>query len=248
MVDGPPYGTVPADAGSEGECPACGGPLFPWAESHAYDARRDEEYVLDRCERCGSAVSRSSLAHPASGPRPRDAADAEVGELLGDPAPAGPVEIRCANRRSLQAGIGEGDWAALELPERPLQLSPAGLEAILERRGLTTASVRYPAFGRNQRWMWQTLVNALTFQPNFAREALAGRLRPATSGRPVAFAVDLVVTVLAAPLVALVSFPLEALAALARRGGEMRVSVVPASGEDQPSSSAIAASSPGESS
>ena len=248
MADDLPRGTVPPEAGSEGECPACGGPLFAWAESHAFDARRDEEYVLDRCERCGSAVSRSSSVHPASGPRPRDAADAEVAELLGEPAPTGPVEIRCSNRRSLQAGVGEGDWAALELPERPLQLSPAGLEAILERRGYAVAAVRYPAFGRNQRWMWQTLVNALTFQPNFAREALAGRLRPGSSGRPVAFAADLLVSVLAAPLVALVSFPLEALAALARRGGEMRVSVVPAANASQPSSSTIAASSPGESS
>ena len=34
-------------------------------------------------------------------------------------------------------------------------------------------------------------------------------------------------SVLAAPLVALVSVPLEAVAALARRGGEMRVTVAP---------------------
>ena len=249
MDDGPPRRAVPAEAGSEGPCPACGGPLFAWAEAHAYDARRDEEYVLDRCERCGTAVPRSSPVHPASGPRPRDAADAELAELVGGAAaPGEPVELRCSNRASLQAGIGEGAWAALELPERPLQLTRAGLEAILERQGLAVAAIRFPAFGRNQRWMWQTLVNALTFQPNFAREALAGRLRPATSGRPVAFAADLVVSVLAAPLVALVSVPLEALAALAGRGGEMRVSVAPAPGGAQPSSSAIAASSPGESS
>jgi hypothetical protein len=239
-------GTVPADAGSEGPCPACGGPLFPWAESHAFDARRDEEYVLDRCERCGTAVSRSSPVHPASGPRPRDAADAEVGELLGNPGPGETVELACSNRNSLQAGIGEGDWAALELPERPLQLTPKGLEAILKRRGMTIAGVRYPAFGRNQRWMWQTLLNALTFQPNFAREVLAGRLRPGSSRRPVAFAVDLMVSVLATPLIALVSVPLETVAALARRGGEMRVSVVPATGGAQPSSSTVAASSSGE--
>ncbi|HEX6116984.1 MAG TPA: hypothetical protein VFY99_07775 [Solirubrobacterales bacterium] len=246
MADGPPRGTVPADAGSEGACPACGGPLFPWAEAHAFDARRDEEYVLDRCERCGTAVARSSPVHPASGPRPRDAADAEVAELLGKPAADGAIELRCPNRRSLQAAIGEGAWAALELPERPLQLTPAGVGAVLARRGLAVSAVRYPAFGRGQRWMWQTLTNALTFQPNFAREVIAGRLRPGATGRPVAFAADLVVSVLAAPLVALLSVPLEAIAALARRGGEMRVAVVPAREGAQASSSAIAASSPGE--
>ena len=246
MADLPPRGVVPADTDSEGECPACGGPLFAWAEAHAFDARRDEEYVLDRCERCRTAVARSSPAHPAYGPRPRDAADAEVAELLGEPAADGTIELRCPNRNSLQAAIGEGDWAALELPERPLQLTPAGLDAILARRGLTVARVRSRAFGRGQRWMWQTLVNALTFQPNFAREAFSGRLRPGTSGRPAAFAADLIVSVLAAPLVALVSVPLEAIAALARRGGEMQVTVAPVRGSDQPSSSAIAASSSGE--
>src|SRR5215208_2115706 len=246
MSDVPPRGTVPEYAGSEGECPACGGPLFVWAESHAYDARRDEEYVLDRCERGGTAVARSSPAHPASGPRPRDAADAEVAELLGDRRVEGTAKFACANRRSLQAGIGEGDWAALELPERPLQLTPAGLQAILARRGLGVARVRYPVFGRNQRWMWQTLLNALTFQPNFAREALAGRIRPGTSGRPVIFFADLAVSVLATPLVALVSVPLEAFAALARRGGEMRVAVAPVEAAGQASSTAIAASSSGE--
>src|SRR5215208_3403778 len=130
MSDVPPRGTVPEYAGSEGECPACGGPLFVWAESHAFDARRDEEYVLDRCERCGTAVSRSSPVHPASGPKPREAADAEVAELLGDTGVEGRTELRNPNRNSLQAGIGEGRWAALELPERPLQLTPAGVEAL----------------------------------------------------------------------------------------------------------------------
>jgi hypothetical protein len=244
MSNAPPRETVPEYAGSEGECPACGGPLFAWAEAHAFDARRDEEYVLDRCERCRTAVSRSSPAHPASGPRPRDAADAEVADLLGDPAGG---ELRCPNRNSFQASIGEGDWAALELPERPLQLTPMGLEAVLSRRGLGVKAVRYTVFGRNQRWMWQTLLNALTFRPNFAREALAGRLRPGGAFGTFKFVIDATVSVLAAPLVALVSIPLETVAAIARRGGEMRVTVGPAEAA-QASSTAIAASSSGESS
>jgi hypothetical protein len=70
--------------------------------------------------------------------------------------------------------------------------------------------------------MWQTLLNGLTFHPNFAREVRAGRLRPAGARSRFAFAVDSVVTVLGAPLIALVSVPLELIAALARRGGEIR--------------------------
>jgi hypothetical protein len=67
--------------------------------------------------------------------------------------------------------------------------------------------------------MWQTLLNGLTLHPNFAREVRAGRLRPSGGRGRVAFAVDCVATVLAAPLVALVSFPLELVAVALRRGG-----------------------------
>ena len=69
--------------------------------------------------------------------------------------------------------------------------------------------------------MWQTLLNGLTFHPNFAREVRAGRLRPDSARGRFAYAADLVVTVLGAPLIAIVSAPLELVAALARRGGEI---------------------------
>jgi hypothetical protein len=239
--DQPPRGTVPGETGSLGPCPACGGPLFPWVEAHAYDARRDEEYLLDRCEGCGSGVARAAAVHPASGPNPEAAADAELGELLGEAGDGG--EIRIPNRRSLQAAIGEGQWAALELPERPLQLTPSGLEALLERKGLAPTSIGYSPVGPNQRWMWQTLVNALTFEPNFAREVLAGRRKPGSGKALATYVIDCVVSVLAAPLVALVSFPLEAVAALIGRGGEMRVRVAPAGSAGQESSRSVAASS-----
>ena len=68
--------------------------------------------------------------------------------------------------------------------------------------------------------MWQTLLNGLTFRPNFARELRAGRVRPERAQRA-RFAVDLVVTVLGGPLVALVSVPLELVASLVGRGGEL---------------------------
>jgi hypothetical protein len=69
--------------------------------------------------------------------------------------------------------------------------------------------------------MWQTLVNGLTFHPNFAREARAGRITPSTSGR-LRFYTDWIATVLAAPFVAVFSVPLEFIASFVRRGGEMR--------------------------
>ena len=69
--------------------------------------------------------------------------------------------------------------------------------------------------------MWQTLLNGLTFHVDFAREVRAGRLRPASARSRTRFAIDAIVTVLGAPLVLLVSAPLELGAALAGRGGEL---------------------------
>jgi hypothetical protein len=216
-------------------------------KAHPTDACRREETLLDRCESCGLAVARSSPVHPAAGDHPRAAAELELERLFEESANGARGELRAPNRRSLQAAIGEGSWAALELPERPLLLTPRALAALLERRGGELERVRYPLFGRNQRWMWQTLMNALTFHPNFAREAIAGRLRPRAGRDRLTFAVDVVVTVLAAPLVALVSVPLEAVAAVARRGGEMRARVR-VERSPQASSTASSASSPAPSS
>ena len=81
--------------------------------------------------------------------------------------------------------------------------------------------VRTPVTRRAQAWMWQTMLNGLTFHPNFAREVRAGRLRPGNSRGRAAFAIDAVVTVLGAPLVLLLSAPMELGAAVARRGGEL---------------------------
>ena len=246
--DDPPRGYVDETAAAEGECPACGGPLYVWTEAPAFDARRDEEYLIDRCERCGAGIARSSPVHPRSGPKPQAAAEAEVDAWIESGAEGSAQTLRAPNRRSLQAAIGEGNWAALELPERPIQLTRAALEAVLERRSLELERVRTPAFGPNQRWMWQTLLNALTFHPNFVREVRGGRLRPGSGRGRVAFAMDTVVSVLATPLVVLVSFPLEAAAALAGRGGLIEATVVPAKSAAQASSSTISESSSGRSS
>ena len=69
--------------------------------------------------------------------------------------------------------------------------------------------------------MWQTMLNGLTFHRNFAREVRGGTLRPANSRGRFAFGMDVVVTVLGAPLVLLVSAPFELVAALSRHGGEL---------------------------
>ena len=82
--------------------------------------------------------------------------------------------------------------------------------------------------------MWQTILNSFTFNENFAREARARRLRPGAGRGRLAFAIDTLVTVLAAPVVALVAFPLELIAALAGRGGELIAVAAPADQEPAP--------------
>ena len=167
-----------------------------------------EHRVLERCEDCGVAVE--------AAPDEVDLA-AEVESLQRWPGGA----VAAPNRGSWQASLGAEGWAAIHERRGRLLLTPRSLALLAERTGHELAEVRFTRFGPNQRWMWQTLLNGLTFHPNFAREVWSRRLRPSNARGPVSFAIDCVVTVLAAPLVLLVSVPLELTAALTRRGGEL---------------------------
>jgi hypothetical protein len=167
--------------------------------------------VLDRCEECGAGVL------DGSGPVDLEGEMRSLATTLDD----GTVAVAAANRRSWQASLGGEGWAAIDLHPGRLLLTPRALELLAERTGKELGELRFPAFGANQGWMWQTLLNGLTFHPNFAREVRAGRLRPSSARSRFAFCVDCVVTVLAAPLVLLASVPLELTAAAARRGGAM---------------------------
>lgn len=203
----------------EGPCPLCGKPLYGWIALAplAADASigmpipsRPDDRIIDRCESCGAAVERG-----------RELDLVAEWEALCRPAPGGGREVAAPNRASLQAAIGVEGWAAIELSPGWLLLTPQSLELLAQRNGERLDPIRWPGWGGAQAWMWQTLLNGLTFHPNFAREVRSGRLRAGNSRNRFAFAADAVVTVLAAPLVAMVSLPLELIAALARRGGEM---------------------------
>ncbi len=67
------------------------------------------------------------------------------------------------------------------------------------------------------------MLNGITLHPNFATEVLAGRLRPGNSRGGFSFLADAVASTLATPLIALLTVPLEAVAALLGRGGRMIV-------------------------
>jgi hypothetical protein len=197
--------------GGSGGCPACGAPLFGWVQLPASGQEpRGKGTVLERCESCGLGI---------------EAGLGEAGALAAllraaRELPGGELDLRLPNRASIQAALGGAQWAALE-PGRRLYATPASARALCTRAGLRVEELRWPRRGSGQAWMWQTILNAFTFERNFARRARAGDLRPSGLRERLRFAVDALVTVLAALPVAVVSAPLELFAALASRGGEL---------------------------
>jgi hypothetical protein len=200
-------------------CPLCGRPLYPWVGLPARGTEpsvgeplpsAEAERIIVRCESCGLALDRD-----------REVDLGAEWEAVCRPGEHGTREITLPDRKSWQAAIGVGGWTAIDLYPGRLIHTRRSLELLAESNGHDLESISSPWHGPNQPWMWQTLLNGLTFHRNFAREVRAGRLRPRNARSRLRFAVDSVVTVLGAPLVALVSFPLEAVAALVRRGGLM---------------------------
>ena len=203
---------------SEKACPLCGSPLYGWLTLPDPSSRPTVGRpvadaaggrVLDRCEECGAGVEEAG--------RPVDLE--EELRALETTLEDGTRAVLAPNRRSWQASLGGEGWAAIDPRPGRLLLTPRALELLAQRAGAELGEVRFPVLGPNQRWMWQTLLNGLTFHPNFARDVRAGRLRPATARSRFAFFADCVATVLASPLVLLVSVPAELLAVLSRRGG-----------------------------
>jgi hypothetical protein len=191
-----------------GACPLCGQAVYPWVTPPDGD---DHGRVLDRCEGCGAAIERGLGVK----------LDREL-EAVSDREPDGTRSLALPNRASLQAGIGGEAWSAIEASPGSMVHTPRSLQLLAERTGHEVESFGFAILGPNQAWMWQTLLNGLTLHPNFAREAMAGRLRPSTGRGRLAFTVDLVASVLATPFVALVSVPLELVSVALRRGGLMR--------------------------
>jgi hypothetical protein len=192
-------------------CPACGEPLYGWLLLQgAENEGPDDSVLLERCERCRLGVAADlAAANPAS-------ALLGFARHLAD----GRLELRVANRASVQASLGGNHWAALE-PQRRLYPTPESLPRLAAAAGLETDELHFPLRGRGQGWMWQTILNAFTFHENFARTVRAGTLRPGNSRGRLRFGIDAIVTLVAALPVALVSAPLELTAALLGRGGEL---------------------------
>lgn len=211
-------------AEATGRCPLCDGVLRVWIglpESSGVtvgmpspidpkdsDAAADAR-LIDRCDECKAGIVRS--------PEPLDF-ERELRQISYE-REGGGLELRTPNRASLQAGIGGEGWAALGLEKGLILHTPRSLELLAERSGLQYEGAGFPPWGPSQGWMWQTLINGLTLHTNFAREVRGGRLRISNARSRFAFVADSVATVLAAPFVFIASVPLEAFAAMIKRGG-----------------------------
>jgi hypothetical protein len=164
--------------------------------------------LLQRCENCRLGIAAELRTADVSS------------ELVAGARslPNGHLELRVANRDSVQARLGGLNWAALE-PGRGLYPTPEALRRLADDADLALVRVDSPRWGQGQVWMWQTIVNAFTFNDNFATRARAGLLHPSGLVARLKYAIDAIVTVLATPLVLVVSIPLELFAALAGKGG-----------------------------
>jgi hypothetical protein len=186
------------------ECPACGQPLYGWLELDTPAGPA----LLARCENCRLGLAAGLTADDVSHELLAEA------RRLAD----GRLELEVANRDSIAARLGGQNWAALE-PGRGLYPTPEALRLLAEKAGLDIVRLRSPRRRRALVWMWQTIVNAFTFNENFALRVRKGELRPHGFAERLKYGVDMLVTVLATPLVVLVAIPMELIAEGTGSGG-----------------------------
>jgi len=146
--------------------------------------------------------------------RPHEA----LGRIHGWLRPGGSLVVAVPNLASLQARIGGDRWFHQDVPRHRVHLTPAGATALLERSGFRVERVRHVLVEQNPLGMWQTLLNRLTRERDFAFRALKRDLGPSAGGSR---ARDWAVTMTAGPLLAPVAVIAELGAGACRRGGSI---------------------------
>jgi SAM-dependent methyltransferase len=134
--------------------------------------------------------------------------------------PGGRLIVAVPDLASLQAAIGGDRWFHQDVPRHRTHFTRDGLVRLLERCELRVVRVRHLLVEQNPLGMWQTLLNRLTGERDFAFRLIKRDL----GGVPrLAILRDLAITAVAGPLLVPVALGLELGAGLAGRGGSMVV-------------------------
>ncbi|MQA75261.1 MAG: methyltransferase domain-containing protein [Solirubrobacterales bacterium] len=134
--------------------------------------------------------------------------------------PGGTLVVAVPNIGGLQARIGGDRWFHQDVPRHRTHFTPAGITALLERAGFRVERIRHLLVEQNPLGMWQTLLNRLTVQRDFAFRLIkrdVGEADPRTRLR------DIAVTAVAGLVLAPIAVALEVAADLVGRGGSMVV-------------------------
>jgi SAM-dependent methyltransferase len=149
-----------------------------------------------------------------------DRPQATLARIRGWLRPGGTIVIAVPNLASWQARIGGDRWFHQDVPRHRTHLTPRGVTSLLERNGYRVERIRHLLVEQNPLGMWQTLLNRLTIERDFAFRLLKRDLGSAGRG---ARALDMLVTAVAGPLLVPVSLAAELAAGLAGRGGSIVV-------------------------
>ncbi len=134
--------------------------------------------------------------------------------------PGGALIVAVPNLASLQARLGGDRWFHQDVPRHRVHLTPAGATALLERRGFRVERIRHLLVEQNPLGMWQTMLNRLTGERDFAFRALKRDLGPRTGASRIR---DWPVTLIGGLLLAPVAVLAELAAGICGRGGSIVV-------------------------
>jgi SAM-dependent methyltransferase len=149
-----------------------------------------------------------------------DEPEAALRRIRGWLHPGGRLVVAVPDLASVQARIGGDRWFHQDVPRHRTHFTPRGLAALLERTGFAIDRSRHLLVEQNPLGMWQTLLNRLTAERDFAFRLIKRDLAEVPSSTR---ARDVAVTALAGLPLALLAVPLELAAGVARRGGSMVV-------------------------
>jgi SAM-dependent methyltransferase len=132
--------------------------------------------------------------------------------------PGGTVVVAVPDLASVQARLGGDRWFHQDVPRHRTHFTATGLQRLLERTGYRLIGVRHLLVEQNPLGMWQTLLNRLTVERDFAFRLLKRDLPDAPLG---VRALDLVISAVAGVVLVPVAIGAEVVAGLAGRGGTM---------------------------